>query len=288
MVTDWGAIAPMRGGEVSFGGFVLNQLPFVVDSVQYHDYPQTNVTRFDRITRPGSIVSRRHLEERIVAISGRVVARSNFSAARRTPAGMHRMIDRLKKALSLGPTTFFPGAVDGRYFLNAELVDKASFDWPEISWPEMEYKINLLIPDPLAYANASSSKVDNTALSLVSGSEYAKSILVTPGGNAPARPTISITIPAATSYGISQIEISNESLGGINYLKIIEGLVAGDIVVIDTQNHSVQVNGSEHIFSGNLELTLDPRLGDNTIRIGVLATSTPTLNCSIAWNARYF
>lgn len=176
------------------------------------------------------------------------------------------------------------GYVDERFWL-ARLQGRPTIT--RLTHGMFQVEASFRTTNAFAFANSSSSLINNAALSLVSGTHYSKLMQPTVGGNMYSRPVINITVPGGGPYGMTQIYIENEALTPTPRLTITRAFLAGDFIEIDAETLSVLVNAVQTDYAGQFIL-LDPRVSAvNDLRVHAIATSTPTLNVQLLWRPRF-
>lgn len=112
-------------------------------------------------------------------------------------------------------------------------------------------------------------------------------LMPTVGGTAPSRPVFIITYPLGPDYGLTQLRIVNASLSPSPQITVIRTFSPGDVLIIDCDELSVEVNSTPVDFFGAFPL-LDPRVGaTNAINLYAWAASAPTLTPEIDWTPRF-
>lgn len=266
--------------EVSFGGFQLNDGSFHVDDLDVYSTPARQVARLPHLTRPGSVVSQRRDPERTVRISGSIPARGKSIAT------MERLLDRLKARLISGVQDLKVGYLDGRYFANAEIDGEINVNWELASRQRILWTAQFLCVDPYMYAVDAETLTDNTALASEGGGVYSKTLSVPVGGSANSFPIITVVMPVAGPYGMTQLILRNTTYD-LNYqTKLDRTFADNDEVIADSPAISFKLNNVEHDFSGRL-LEFVPNV-TNSLIIRATATSTPTLNMSVVWTPRWY
>lgn len=192
--------------------------------------------------------------------------------------------DDLLKDLSNGEQQLRLGLDDERYWLAR--LQQATFT--RINDGAYRYSAEMALLRPFAYANAAnSSVVNNSALTLVTGSHYSKSLSVPVGGNVFTWPTITIAVPGGGPYGLTSVWVVNAQTSQV--LTVLRTYAVSETLIIETDIalQTVKVNGVAVDYFGGFPY-LNPQLGaTNDIEIHATATSVPTLNVTIASRNRY-
>lgn len=269
-------------GIISYGGLILNRMPYVVDDLQVYSSPKNRIER-TRLLRHGSAKISSFFEEKNISIDGRIVA------AGRGKSAMENALDKLKKYFGTPNQILKVGYDDLRYYQNTEIEDFEA-NWAEDVRPVITWNASILASDPFAYSETLHVLSDTYPLVFVSGSSYEIVIdwptnQVRIDGTIFNWPLIEIEIPAATSYGITALTFRNLSTG--QSIIITQSLVAGDVVTINSESQVVTKNFTALDIDGQFPY-LDPRIGDsNSLEISAIATSAPTLNMTLSWLPRY-
>lgn len=269
--------------DIAFGSFVLNQRPFIVDAINTYSAPNLAVARLPRLTRPGAIISQSRYEEKLVEVSGRIVA---AGAGRET---MVRRSDLLKRELQSGRRDLSVGYTDGRVYLNAQIAGTVELEWNELDQNEILWTAPFLCPDPLLADPEVTVTSDVSELTLVTGSEYAKSMTFDlTRGTAFSYPRFVVTMPSLTAFGITRVWIINTSVEGSPRIDVPFTFAPLNVLEIDGDDLTVKINDIEAEWEGQF-VPIDRRAGaTNVVELHVLATSTPTVAFQADWRARWF
>lgn len=269
--------------DVSFNGLLLNHLPYVIDDLDISPPPVT-LSKYALFNRAGSVVIDSHIDERLISISGRIVKRDRVA--------MEAAIDKLNRYLYSGRQVLKPGFSDSRYFM-AQVASQVRIDWSEggggydISPRVVNWSADFLADTPFAYSPTLTTVTDNSALAADGGTDYHKDIVITPGGSAPARPRLTLTIPNPSAYGILEIVLTNLMTGAT--IELTRTFSQGDIFTIDADTYDSFLNYVPVQFDGTLNFLLDPSAGiTNTVRISCTATAgPPTIRFDAQWYPRF-
>lgn len=267
----------MTAGEISFGGLNLN------DGTSYRTrgpliIPGSGPELMNKslANREGDIVVDMRYPSKRIPLSGSIHGGS--------PATLENNLDALVKTLNNGRQIFKPGWQDERYYL-AELNSGLKIARAPLNRFFM-YEAELLLADPFAYApSVSTVGPDGAASTNLAGTHYSKTLTATPGGNM-STPLI-FTLEVLTLAGTQAIWLLCPDIPGTPTLVITRTWSVLDILVVNTAEQSVQVNGVEVDYTGAFPM-LDPRASaTNSIEIHSISTSTPTFNAGFNWTKRY-
>lgn len=267
----------MSGAEISFGARQLNDgINFrasVLSSYKIAAAPTPVFVPY--VTREGSIFIADRYEARQVVIAGSVLGYPKYV--------LETNRDELILDLLKGEQNLKLGYEDLRYW-TARVSGEIKQSGPTLPHVWL-YQATFELANPFANAySANADVVNNSALTLVSGTEYSKTFSVPVGGTAFNRPVFTVVVPAGGPYGLTSIWVENLSTG--MQTNVSRTWAALDSLVIDTNAFTVKVNGTSVDMTGSFPV-LDPTKGDNTIVIHGVASSAPTLNVTIASRSRY-
>lgn len=268
----------MALGTVKWGTLNLNDLTnYVVSDVRIPEWRTDVQSMAQASAREGSIVAFERYPEVPAGIEGW------FSAPADTATAVQAARDVLNLALR-GENDLRLGFVDERYW-------RARFkaiSYQYINEVGFSYSAEFACLKPFAYANAAASNVvDNGALSLQSAGIYMKSINVPVAGTIHNWPTITIGVPAGGPYGMTAFYIVNTTTG--QQYRVTRSFVASQTYTLnfDTQSYVGTAIGTFPFLYTGQRLYLNPPTTPNVIQVWALATSTPTLNVTIAYRNRY-
>lgn len=263
----------MAWGTVKIGALDINDYTtYVVNGLTYPGFVNS-ITRLGRAAAAGSVASFIRNPEVEFSIEGWIHGD--------TEAAVEASRDALLIALR-GEMEVRLGFQDLRYWL-ARLT---AIEWEIINPLGYAYSAEFVALEPFAYANAAATDVTSTtALSLVSGSTYKKTVNVPVAGTALTWPYITVEIPAGGPYGITEIYVYNPATDQRIQL-LPSAFAASDIFTLDGENGEYKQDGVEIDYYGQ-GIQLDPAAGTNALEVWAVATSTPTLNVTVAYRNRY-
>lgn len=208
-----------------------------------------------------------------------------FSPSGDTEVAVQASRDTLAAALQ-GENDLRLGFVDERYW--RARFNGVQFDY--INPLGLEYQANFQCLKPFAYANAAETNVvNNSALSVVAGTLYKKSINVPTAGNMYTWPSFTIAVPAGGPYGMTEIWIFNVTTG--QSMIIARTFAASQSYTFDMDAQTYFWTNASPLpvpvnYTGQ-RVYLTPATTPNVIEIYARATSTPTLNVTIAYRSRF-
>jgi hypothetical protein len=202
------------------------------------------------------------LAEKRIIVKGGIVAASG-TALRST-------VDALKAAVLQGPANL---TFQSDRYWRAVVCRDLKIQHPGTWYDRIaEIECDFTTGDPFQY-DTTSNTVNLTVVS--SGN----STVATAGGNAYARPVISVTAGAANIAATVYNDTTGEAF------TLIGTCSNGDVVAVDTLNEAVAIAGVDRtdLFDG-----LFPRLavGANTLRVTYISSSIS--NLSIVWQNRWY
>lgn len=254
--------------DVAFKGYQLNRPPFVVDNLRTYSAPPSLVSRLRRVTRPGSLVSRQQFDEKVVEITGRIVA----AGRNRETLIMHT--DIMKRSLENGRGNLLVGYPDARYYQQAQIVDEIKINWLEESSQVVNWTAQFLCSDPLLLSAIDVTQLDTQLMASVGGTEFVKTLTLEPGGSAFTYPVLEITVQTS-SFLPTKIWVINVTVTPNQALFVTYPFAFGDVLTIDGPEMSVRVNGIEVDYSGQFPV-LDRRAGrTNDIEIHCFSVEAP-------------
>jgi phage-related protein len=215
------------------------------------------------------------LDKRVLPVRGFLSADilKNLTGGRTT---LRQELDALKSALyAVRQGTLYFG-VDDRFYRNVQCAGIP------ISYGETEYgrqatvQINFEAADPFAYAVATSNDSWSPG-----GSGATK--VITSAGSAGSQPVFSITVGGAGALTIAFTVTNNTNSQQLTLTGSCNG---GDVIVVDTLNHTVTIGGVDKygaLFDG-LWMALNP--GANTLQVNWTGTAITTV--ATAWQERSF
>ncbi len=126
----------------------------------------------------------------------------------------------------------------------------------------MGYSAQFYCPKPYATDTTSSTMINQAVTSTTN------SIGVTIAGSYPASPLFTLTINSIAPSGAIEITLGNSAEN--RSIKVNANFVAGDVLVIDSDNNKVTLNGATVPFSGAFPIWVP---GSGTIQVSDTATS---------------
>jgi hypothetical protein len=207
-------------------------------------------------------------------------SRNGISIALRVPivkgpfdTSDHRTrVDALRAALAVGPARFW--LYSDRYYRCCEAQAEPE-DFGDTGFNRVdEMHVTIIGPDPLMFSSTDST---DTWTSPTSGGTRT----VTAGGNAPAAPSLSLTVGGSGAETIDW-EIENSTTGEV--FTLAGDVTAGDVIVVNTLAKTVKIGTTDRkdLFDG---LFLSLAAGANSLTNTQTASSIASL--VTAWTDRY-
>lgn len=196
--------------------------------------PTINIDSAKLARQPGMKLFNKEYGGRRIDIRG-VITRNSRADYLTTRSEILRKTEKIEKVLEV-PVDFRPLDFHGVTLENA-IFEDASGGYGAVT-------LTFTCSDPFAYDRYSTVLVNETSVtSDVATVSYSESI----GGDYRTPPYIRLTISALTGGSDKYIKLTNQAG---EYIQVTRTWADDDVLVIDAQNHTVQVNGLDVDYSG--------------------------------------
>jgi hypothetical protein len=219
---------------LTYNSFSLNDANYMTESVDHTSAPERRLSVFNLARSNGAVITDSMYGTKTIPVRGKVVD-TTVSALETRLGVLQAALSVQDKNLDIG----FAGSTR-RYVCTPS---KVVIDRPVDAAPWASYQIEFLATD---YGR------DTTVTTLVSTSGITTTPSVqglTIGGSAPEQKLrIQVTVTSATGLIGKFISLTNSTTGEV--LTVTRTWVAGDVLIVDTDAHTVKVNGTAVDFTG--------------------------------------
>ncbi len=223
----------MSATSISYNSFSLQDSNWKTRILRHKSWPEKSIDLEMRPRDDGFIIVKTYLNQKRIEVEGMLVCSTN--------ADLRTKLDNMKKALRPKEKNLDIdyGGSTIRYTASVEEI-VISDDYYHIT--ALPYRI-LFLADPVGKSTTTNSEnYDN-----VTGSSYSNSIIITGSGN--SKPTIKFTVDSEVD--LTKIHFKNLNFDNVsNSISVSQSFNAADVLVIDCEEKTVQVNDADVDFEG--------------------------------------